>query len=143
MITHVLDASVAAKWFLPAAGEPLAGAARELLKRYAEGEVRFLVPDLFWCEFGSILWKATRQGRILPARARDAMSSMRDRGIPSIASVELIEEALAIAIRFQRTVYDSVYAAAAIAHNAALVTADERLANALAARLPVKWLGAV
>jgi predicted nucleic acid-binding protein len=31
---------------------------------------------------------------------------------------------------------------AAILSNAPLVTADERLANALAARYPVRWLGA-
>ena len=47
-----------------------------------------------------------------------------------------------IAITFDRTVYDSLYVALAISHNTSLVTADERLANAVAARLPVKWLGA-
>jgi predicted nucleic acid-binding protein len=32
--------------------------------------------------------------------------------------------------------------ALAVQFNVEMVTADERLANALAARLPVKWLGA-
>jgi predicted nucleic acid-binding protein len=38
-------------------------------------------------------------------------------------------------------VYDSIYTALAVNSNAQFVTADERLANALAAYLPVKWLG--
>jgi predicted nucleic acid-binding protein len=40
-------------------------------------------------------------------------------------------------------VYDCTYVALAIASERLLVTADERLANALAAHLPVRWLGSV
>ena len=50
---------------------------------------------------------------------------------------------LNIALAFQRSVYDSVYIALAVTLNTYLVTADERLANAVAAKLPVKWLGAL
>ena len=63
MTTVVLDASVAAKWFRPPADETLLEEALDLLGRYTKGEVRFIVPDLFWPEFGNILWKAMRQGR--------------------------------------------------------------------------------
>jgi predicted nucleic acid-binding protein len=55
---------------------------------------------------------------------------------------DLLPEAFAIATAFDRTVYDSIYVALAITSKSRLVTADERLANALASRLPVKWLGA-
>jgi predicted nucleic acid-binding protein len=55
----------------------------------------------------------------------------------------LLEEAFSIALTFDRTVYDSLYVALAVRLKADLVTADERLANALAAHLPVKWLGAM
>jgi predicted nucleic acid-binding protein len=40
-------------------------------------------------------------------------------------------------------VYDSLYVALATLTNSQLITADERLANSLAARFPVKWLGAM
>ena len=42
-----------------------------------------------------------------------------------------------------RTVYDSLYVALAVQSKSVMITADERLANALAAKLPVKWLGAL
>jgi predicted nucleic acid-binding protein len=60
----VLDASVAVKWFLPASGEPLRNEALGLMRRYANGEIRFVVPDLFRAETANILWKAVRQRRI-------------------------------------------------------------------------------
>ena len=47
------------------------------------------------------------------------------------------------AATFSRTVYDGVYVALAVHSNMPLVTADERLANALAARFPIRWLGAL
>jgi predicted nucleic acid-binding protein len=139
--TLVLDASVAAKWFLPATGEPLTTEALDLLTRYAAGELRFLVPDLFWPELGNIFWKAVRQGRWSQVGAENALRSARDRNFPTVPAVPLLEDAFRIALAFDRTVYDSLYVAAALASKTQLLTSDERLANALAAHFPVKWLG--
>jgi predicted nucleic acid-binding protein len=141
--TCVIDASVAAKWVLPAAGEPLAREALELLEDYADGELRFVVPDLFWAEFANILWKAIRQKRLRPASADGALRAMRERNFPTVSSHALLIEAFAIATAFDRAVYDALYVALAVTSNSHLVTADERLANALAAHLPVKWLGSL
>lgn len=41
----------------------------------------------------------------------------------------------------ERSVYDSLDVALAVRMKSQLITADEGLANALAAYLPVKWLG--
>jgi predicted nucleic acid-binding protein len=54
----------------------------------------------------------------------------------------LLPEAIEIAFAHDRSVYDCLYVALAIRYKIEMITADERLANALAARLPVKWLGA-
>ena len=143
MKTYVIDARVAAKWVLPAADEPLTREALELLKRYADGELRFVVPDLFWAEFANILWKAVRQGRIRIASAEMALQAMHDRNFPAVSSHTLLVEAFAIATAFDRAVYDALYVALAVTSKSLLVTADERMANALAAHLPVKWLGSV
>jgi predicted nucleic acid-binding protein len=139
--TYVVDASVAAKWILPASGETLTREALELLKSYAVGEVRFIVPDLFWAELANILWKAVRQARLRASLAESGLHAMRDRDFPTISSHTLLVEAFAIATAFDRTVYDALYVALAVDSKSQLVTADERLANALAAHLPVRWLG--
>lgn len=142
MNTLVVDASVAAKWVLPPQGETLVPEALRLLDLYVAGQIRFLVPDLFWAEFGNILWKAVREQRITSASAVQTVTSMRRRGFPSVASERLLADALPVALSTGRTLHDCVYVALAMASKSQFVTADESLANALAARLPVKWLGA-
>lgn len=143
MKTLVIDASVAAKWFLPSAHEPLSSEALDLLNQYGAGTLRFLVPDLFWAEIGNIFWKAARLQRWTNKDAEDALRVIRHRHIPTVSTAVLIEDALSLGIVFDRTVYDSLYVALALTSKTHLVTADERLANALAAHLPVKWLGAL
>jgi predicted nucleic acid-binding protein len=139
----VVDASVAAKWCLPVVQEPLHDQAIRLLHRFGSGEVRILVPDLFWAELGNFLWKAVRHRRITIADARLALREMQAREFPSVASILLLDQAFMIATTYDRTVDDCLYVALAVEAKAALITADERLANALAAHLPVKWLGAL
>jgi len=136
----VIDASVAAKWFLPAEGETLAQEALEFLRRYATGQIRLIVPDLFWAEFGNIMWKAVRQGRWTKEAAATAIAAMKKWDLPTVPTLTLVEQAFAVASAFQRSVYDSLYVALAISSKAVMVTADERLARALAPSLPVKWL---
>jgi len=140
---YVLDASVAAKWFLPAAGEPLAEDALRILAEYRAGQMRLSAPDLFWPELGNILWKAVRQRRISRATAEEAIEALEREEITTAPSAPLLREAFTIAAVFDRTVYDGVDIALRNGSGTPLVTADERLANALAARFPVRWLGAL
>jgi predicted nucleic acid-binding protein len=141
MTSFVLDASVAAKWMLPAKGELLRPEAYRLLDAYGAGEVNLVVPDIFWVECGNILWKAVWQQRFPRAEAEVAIVSLLNRRIPTVSSASLLEQALSIAFDFGRSFYDCLYVALAVQTQKQLITADERLANALAARFPVKWLG--
>ncbi len=143
MTRYVIDASVAAKWVLPGAGETFTDEARGLLRQYARAQIGLVVPDLFWPELGNIFWKAVRQRRWSKGAADTAIGVLKDRNLPTIPSFDLLEEAFSLATTFDRTVYDGVYVARALRTNAVLVTADEELANALAAHLPVKWLGSL
>ena len=143
MTRYVLDASVAAKWFLSANDESYAEESLTLLQLYATGSVQFFVPDLFFAEFGNILWKAEKLGRCDSKAADLATKSIIDRKIPSFSSAPLLARALQIARRHGRTVYESLYLALAVDLDAPLVTADERLANSVRGRLPVRWLGSL
>lgn len=142
MTSVVVDASVAVKWCLPSHREQLVGQAEELLASSRRDEIRFLVPDLFWVELANALWKAVRRGELSADNAASAISFVRDLDIATLESVDLVPQALVLAVTYGRTVYDSLYVALAVQSKTDLITADERLANALAAHLPVKWLGA-
>jgi predicted nucleic acid-binding protein len=141
--TYVLDASVAAKWMLPSGGESLHAEALAWLTRYTNGELTLIVPDLFWIEVGNVLWRAVRCARLTKLEAQLAMAGLQGREIETMSTTNLIDTALEIAITYQRTMYDSIYVALAKQQETYLVTADEKLANAVAAYLPVKWLGAI
>jgi predicted nucleic acid-binding protein len=143
MTTFVVDASVGVKWLELFAGEPLAREALELLERRTRHEVEMLVPDLFWLEVANVLCKAVHKNACTPTDAKKGLALLTEQALRTISSRSLLDSALEIAIRYRRSMYDSIYAALAHASGSQLVTADEKLANALAAHLPVKWLGAV
>ena len=142
MIALVLDASVAVKWAIPSRNETLTAESIRLLKRYTDGEINFVVPDVFWAEVGNVFWKGVRRQRWSHAFAERAASEIGARDFLTVSSLALLPQALAIALAHDRSVYDCLYVALAIQFKTEMITADERLANALAARMPVKWLGA-
>ena len=137
----VVDASVAVKWFLPEEGETLVSQAVALLDAYDDDQARFVVPDLFYVETASAIWKAVRAGRVSRAFGDQSLVLLMQREFPTVPTLKLLDRAFQIAADYGRTVYDSLYVALAVQTSAQLITADERLANALAARFPVKWLG--
>jgi predicted nucleic acid-binding protein len=143
LTSYVLDASVAAKWFLPPEREPFFDKAEGVLRRFRSGDCRLLVPDLFWSELGNILWKAVRVGRIPGASCEAAVQALEHVGIATFPCFPLLKDAIALALAFDRTVYDALYVALAVVSDVPLLTADERLANALAVRFPVRWLGSI
>jgi predicted nucleic acid-binding protein len=142
LTTLVLDASVAVKWAIPFVGEPLSDEALALLKRHSDGEFDFIVPDIFWAEVGNVLCRGSQRKRWSRIDAEQALSAMQARDFVTVGTYALVQEALRIAFTHEQAVYDCLYVALAKESEANLITADERLANALAARFPVKWLGA-
>jgi predicted nucleic acid-binding protein len=113
-----------------------------LLQRYKQGLFNFVVPDLFFAEFANVLWEAERYGRCDGVVADAAIQRIVGSGFLSFPSSTLIDSAMPIARAYGRTVYDSLYVALAIQTKTQLITADEKLVNSLAGRLPVIWLGA-
>ena len=141
MKTFVVDASVGAKWTSPGTIEPLADRADRFLRAYVDGSFKILVPDLFWIEIANFLWKSAKRGEITTVLAGHGLEAMLNRDFPTVPSRAVLPEALKIAVDFGRTVYDSTYVALAVATRTELITADERLVNALGTRFPVRWLG--
>ena len=137
----VVDACVAAKWIFPGTSEPLAQQADDLLRAYKLGRIELIVPDLFWSEIANSLWKGVRRRQISAGTAEDSLLAMTTHQLPTFCAQKVLAQALSIAMDFDRSIYDSIYVALAVAQRASLITADERLANALAAYFPVKWLG--
>lgn len=142
MTTCVVDACVAAKWVLPAAGEELLDQANRLIERHVKRDLQLLAPALIEAEIGNVLWKAVRRKRISSADAETSLRRFTELGIEMVPTSGLIERSLQITISCDRSFYDSLYVALALATKTDLVTADERLVNALGSRFPVRWLGA-
>lgn len=143
MTTCVVDASVAAKWLLPGAGEDLRDEANHLLERYVGRDLQLLAPDLMGAEIGNVLWKAARRNRISATNAEISLRRFIELLIPVVPSADLLVRSLRISMICDRSFYDSLYVALALTTRTELVTADERLVNELGSRFPVRWLGAL
>jgi predicted nucleic acid-binding protein len=143
MNAWILDASVAAKWFLPPGDETLVEEALSILTEFGSGRCRLMVPDLFWAEMSNILWKAARTGRITRRIAQEATDELLALNLETRTSKALAGDALRLALAYDRPVCDSIYVALSVITARPLLTADERLVNALGHKFPVRWLGAV
>jgi predicted nucleic acid-binding protein len=121
----VMDASVLIKLYI-----------RELGSADAEQAVKaadlILAPDLLLPETANVIWKYVRRGELAPVDANAILDDILQMPIRITPSLELIEVALRIAVETDRTIYDSLYIALAMHANAILISADERLVNALA-----------
>ncbi len=120
----VLDASVLIKLHIREADSARAALA-------LRGKPTLLAPDLLWAECGNILWKYAGRGELEPNQAQALLDDMLRMPINIIPTADVIEAALGLALQYQRTVYDCVYLATAIQCEAVLLTADQRLVNAL------------
>jgi predicted nucleic acid-binding protein len=124
MSVYVADASVAVKWYVP---EIHSDEALRLLEPGNE----LHVPDLMQAEVGNILWKKARRGELTPSEARRMAGAILVAPLRVHATSSLLDGALDIALRTDRTVYDALYVALAVALDVGLVTADRRLFQAL------------
>lgn len=139
----MVDANVAAKWLLPAAGEDLLDQANHLAARHVRRELLLLAPDLIGAEIGNVLWKAVRRKRISRVEAENSLRRFMDLEIQLVPTPDLLVQTLQIAVACDRSFCESLYVALALATATELITADERLVNALGSRFPVRWLGAL
>jgi predicted nucleic acid-binding protein len=116
----VIDASVAAKWYLL---EPGREAARALL---LSGEA-LLAPDLILAEVLNAYWKQVEKGNKPGLGIRDIVDLLV-RSVEELVPVtELAPFAAEIAIELHHPIYDCFYLALVEREQVELVTADDRL----------------
>lgn len=122
----VVDASVAAKWFVPAIHS-------EAAERLLDPSVVLCAPDLIGPELGNIVWKKVHRREITSAQAREILGAFAAVPIEIRPSSTFLLPAFEIASALDRSVYDSLYLAVAIAEGCVMVTADARFHSVLTA----------
>jgi predicted nucleic acid-binding protein len=97
---------------------------------------------LFFVECANVLWKYVRRfGYPAENASQDVLNLQRLR-LRSVSTAELIADALHIGLDHGLTVYDANYVTLAQRLRVPLITADERLVQALrGTAYDVRWLG--
>jgi predicted nucleic acid-binding protein len=88
-------------------------------------------PDLICPEVGNILWKKVRRGDITADAARAIVGALPGVPLTVHPSATLLSPALDLSLSTGRTAYDSLYLSLAVALDCPIITADEKLYNAL------------
>jgi predicted nucleic acid-binding protein len=131
--TLVVDASVAIKWILPEDGHE---EALRIQDKFQDEEVDLIAPYLVVAEVANVLWKRERRGDLTALAAQRCFQQfLRDSPI-LLDSAAVSASALGLALAHGRPVYDCLYLAVALEQHCDLVTADERLFNALTVTFP-------
>ena len=135
----VVDASVAVKLYL---AEPLATEAATLFGLLTDPVNVFHVPDLFYVECANIFWKYVQRRLATATQATGSLTSLKALPLQHTPTVDLVDEALTLAVAHGITAYDACYVALAQRRSLPLLTADQKLQQKLATTgLPVTWLG--
>ena len=132
-----VDASVVVKWFVD---EPLRDESRVLLAH----RLRLYAPAFLIIEFANTIWKKVRRGEIGDSGPYfDEFAAIAEI-VDLLPDTDVIERAASIAVDIGHPVYDCLYLACAEATASVLITADRKLADKSADRLPnfdVRYLG--
>lgn len=118
-MTIVVDASVAAKWFLP---EELNAQAIQLLDQPS----LLHAPDFIVLEVANILWKKCLRGELTIRLAEEAVETIRAEVPFFHSSSDLTHRALQIGAQISHAIYDCLYLACAEIEQGVVVTADDR-----------------
>lgn len=121
-MTFVLDASIAAGWFLP---DEENEAAESLIRALAAGPA--LVPSLFWFEIRNLFVIAERRGRLNPGAA--LAMTLRLRALPLTDGgtgndVSIVN----LSLRHGLSAYDASYVELARSNGMPLATSDRKMA---------------
>ncbi len=126
MSMRVVDASVAAKWFLK---EEHTEEAHRLL----DGPDELHAPDFLLIEMDNVLCKRIRRGDVADREADSARAMLRELPLEYHPFSPLLDSAYSVAKQTRRSLYDCLYVALAMTLGGRMVTADRKLYDAIAA----------
>ncbi len=133
----VLDASVAAKWFVDR--EPLAEEAQGVLSHIESDPSAYVVPELFMNELLAVLCRLRPRG---PEQVREALELVEALGMKRVGNGhELLSHAADLAGRWHLSGFEAIYAALASLSGGVWLTADARAARRVGVEGLAKVLG--
>jgi predicted nucleic acid-binding protein len=124
LMTLVIDASVAATWFIP---DEATAATDDILRRVHNGGAH--VPDLFWHEIRNVLIIACRRRRLPVDEARLSITRLTQLPLTTSGATDGMA-IFDLAQQHAITAYDAAYLALAIELALPLATLDKQLIEA-------------
>ncbi|MBM4307647.1 MAG: type II toxin-antitoxin system VapC family toxin [Deltaproteobacteria bacterium] len=117
----VLDTSVVLKWFSEY-GEGDLNCALQIRESLLEGSAHFTVPELLFYELGNAL---RYNPHFSPREVSEAIDSVFDMGM-DVARIDkkVMKDAVALAFKYQITVYDAYFLGLSHTEEKPLITAD-------------------
>lgn len=128
MTTFVLDASAWLRLFLN--DGPAVPGLDQAAQDVEIGAASFIAPELIVVEAGHALVRKVRRKQIRAADWPALWQDMRRVPIDLLSADPHIDDALALAVRHNLSVYDAIYLTIAVHIGAKLFTADEALQTA-------------
>ncbi|HUI40448.1 MAG TPA: type II toxin-antitoxin system VapC family toxin [Terriglobia bacterium] len=120
----VADASVVAKWLFR---EPDFAIARRVLERWTVGSLNLRAPEILAAEAAACIWKRVIREGLPESQALELYTRFWEYAPTLDPIADLVEPALALAIRHRHPIYDCLYVALAVKTGSELLTADERV----------------
>jgi predicted nucleic acid-binding protein len=133
MTDTVVDSSVVAKWILPEADS---AQAQHVIADVALQGLHLFILDLALVEVANAIWKRHHRGLATLDEARLFLGELIRSPVRVEPATPLLGNALEIATRFGRSVYDSLFIALTVERGVRGVTADEPLYRAVHAAHP-------
>jgi predicted nucleic acid-binding protein len=130
---YVIDANIAAKWFLPEADS---AKALQLREDFHNGVHELIAPDIYPLEVGHALTKGLRKGRTTPAQAAQDFQYLFTSLPTLLPHAPLLPRAFALSSRYRIAINDCLYVVLADREGVPLVTSDQKLINGLQATHP-------
>jgi predicted nucleic acid-binding protein len=121
----VVDASLVIKWFVPEIHS-------EAARRWLGASHDYVAPDLLFSEAGNAVWRKVRRKELDETEGRQLVIDMAQVAVETVATRNLLEDALLLALTAGITVYDAMYLTLAVRLETEVITGDDRFVDKIA-----------